>query len=384
MKRIKSYNDFLYENYSQVDEINLNLFGKFKKILKLTKDDGDKEYLDDIEIINPETKKPIKLSSALNYDKKSGVRKLADLAMAELKDNVKDSKHVSIEQKVTFEFNKELKARQKQSKEWGEEWTKEDTEGVKSEILVKNYRNLSGDKQSKFLSDVVLKTIDNEATSDKTKERRFEMLDNITSNKDAETLYKKLGDVDSYLDDDSGKGQDITQIIMRSKSATLEQRKKALMYDWVASPSSPGSLMMAKHFTDKMNMNDDSKKGLEFREGRGEKYEQKPGGNLEKEQADLAIKAADDIYDKTQQYYKDKGIKTVKVYRGSDDKNPDGYKNAIESWTTSKEVASQYGQYVHSKEIPVERVLMGHFDKSFPDPYDYDENPSKEIVILGE
>lgn len=381
-QRIKSYNEFLAENYAGIDEINLNLFGKFKKFLRKNKDDGDKEFLDDIEIINPETKKPIKLSSALNYDKKSKVRQIADLAMAELKDNVKDSKYVSSDQKLDFKFKKELKARQKQSKEWGEEWTDSDTELVKSETYVEHYRGLNKEEKSKFLKDNVVGSLD--GLTDSTRHRRLATFDNRVSNDDADILYDALGDVDKYQAEKDGRGQEVTQIILRSKKATPKQRQKAIMYDWVANPASPSSIMMADHLADKLKMNDKSRSGIEYRKEKGAQYHEMSGGELAKEQKDEALEAVDAIYNKTQEYYKSKGIKTVKVYRGSDSKELADYGNAIESWTTSKESASQYGEYVHEKEIPVERVLMGHFDPSFPDPNDFNGNPSMEIVILGE
>jgi len=116
----------LYEEFNEMNEFNLNLFGAFKKFLKNAKKDKDDDFIDDIEIINPETKKPIKLSSALSYDKKSKVKQLADKAMAELRDNIKDSKAVGPEQKVSYQFNKQLKKRKADAKKWGEDWTERD------------------------------------------------------------------------------------------------------------------------------------------------------------------------------------------------------------------------------------------------------------------
>jgi hypothetical protein len=382
MYRIKSYNEFLNENYSKVDEINLNLFGKFKKLLSRTKDDGDKEFLDDIEIMNPKTKKSIKLSSALSYDKNDPMKKLADLAMAELKDNVKDSKYVTTDQKIEFQFKKELKKRQEQSKEWGEEWTENDTHSVKSEILTNNYVELEDEKKTEFLKKNVVPSL--EGLSDSAKHRRISSIDSKVNNEGADVMYDTLGDVDAYLNHESGKGQEVTNTILRSTKATPKQRQKAIMYDWVANPSSSSSIMMANHMADKLKMGKDARSGVEYRKKNGVEFDKTFGGDLEKEQKDQAIKAVDDIYNKTQEYYKSKGIKTVKVYRGSNSKDPASYSNAIESWTTSKESAAQYGQYVLEKEIPVERVLMGHFNKDFPDPYDFNGNTSKEIVILGE
>ena len=379
MKRVKLFEEFIEDSRRElnndINEFNfVNLFGKFKKFIKVGKSDGDEEFLDDIEIINPETKKTIQLSSALKYDEDSAVRKIADAALKELKDNIVDSKHITPDHKSKYLFNKELKQQKAQSEEWGEEWTEKDTTRVKAETDVKVYNTLEGEKKNDFLKTIL-------------KDPNDVVLSNVSKwvdNDGAEIAYKSISNVDDYLNDDSGKGQSVTQIVLRSSSANDKQRQKSLMYDWVASPSSAGSLMMADHMIKKLKMSKETQAGFKHRTDNGETFAQKPGGNLISDVEKQNIKAVEDIYNRTQDYYKQKGIKTVKVYRGSDSKDPDEFKNPIESWTTDKNVALQYGQYVHSKEIPVERVMMGHFDKDFPDPMDYAGNPSKEIVILGE
>ena len=374
MKHVKLFEQFVNDE-RELNEFNLNLFGKFKKLLKNIKPDKDDEFIDDIEILDPQTKKMIKLSSALSYDKKSKVRQIADKAMAELKDNTKDSKTINPGQKVKYEFNKQLKSRKEQAKEWGEEWTKDDENYLKTEIVVDQVNSLKGEDKKEFLK----KALEN---ADDT---RFMMLDKRVDNESAEQVYNSMGDVDKYLADTSGKGQNVSQTILRSKSATPVQREKALMYDWVASSNSAGALMTSKHMMQKLKMDKKSQDGFKYREESGENFTEKPGGKLTPESEKANIKAVEDIYQKTQDYYKEKGIKTVKVYRGTDTENAGKeYQNPMESWTTDKSVAQQYGQYIQEKEIPVERVMMGHHDKTFPDPYDMNGNPSKEIVILGE
>lgn len=370
MKKIK-----IYEEFHEINEFNLNLFGAFKKFLKNVKKDNDDEFIDDIEIINPETNEPIKLSSALSYDKKSKVKQIADKAMAELRDNIKDSKAVGPEQKVSYQFNKQIKKRKADAKKWDEDWTERDEKRLKSEIIVNQIDSMKGEKKQAFLKKA-LKNADDD---------RLMMLDKRVDNDGAEQIYKSMGDVDKYLADESGKGQSVTQSILRSKSATPEQREKALMFDWVASSESAGALMASNHMMKKLKMGKRAQNGFKYRDGEGETFAEKPGGNLTPESEKANIKAIEDIYQKTQDYFKEKGIKTIKVYRGTDTENAsEKYQNPMESWTTDKAVAQQYGEYVQEKEIPVERVMMGHFDKNFPDPYGMDGKPSKEIVILGE
>jgi len=376
LKKLKSFEHFIIESeFNEVNEFNLNLFGSFKKFLKNIKKDKDEDFIDDIEIMNPETKGMIKLSSALSYDKKSKVKQLADMAMAELKDNVKDAKAVSPEQKISFQFNKQLKKRKEQSKEWGEDWTQDDEKALKSEIIVNQIDSMKGEKKQALLKKA-LENVDDD---------RLLKLDKRVDNDSAEQIYKSIGDVDKYFADESGKGHNITQSILRSKSATLKQRENAIMFDWVMGSDSAGALMASQHMIDKLKMGKGAQDGFKYRDGKGETFAEKPGGNLSSEVEKENIKAIDDIYQKTQDYYKEKGIKTVKVYRGTDSENPsEKYKNPMESWTTERAVAAQYGEFIQEKEFPVERVMMGSFDKNFPDPYDSSGNPSKEIVILGQ
>jgi len=91
------------------------------------------------------------------------------------------------------------------------------------------------------------------------------------------------------------------------------------------------------------------------------------------------------VYDNTQDYYKERGIDTVTVYRGvgalKADKYAKGEKvqlkssNALESWTTNKGVARAWGTMVQA-DVPVDRILgMSTTGIGTVDEY--------EVVVIG-
>jgi hypothetical protein len=371
MKYIKLFEDWVFENeISHISE------------WEIVKESDD---LENAKIKNPKSGRMIKLASALKYDKGTELRKAADEMLAKLKKKPAEN-DADAEKKLQKDISDEIEKRGKQykeeAKEYGEEWTKEDDRNLRNEVLLDFYGQVKDPKAKRKIEDEILDSEDIK-TSDYAKVAR------TFDNEGVDRAIEKLGKekIDALLD---GNGQELGELILRSKNATPEQRQKAIMFQWVQDSASPGAILAAEHLTKKIGMGKKAQDGLAYRQENGSSFDSREYGGLRDDVKKENIKAVDDIYNKTQEHFKKKGIKDIEVYRGSDEKDPDKYENPIESWTTDPEVGKNYGEYTHKKKVPVERIFTGHFDKGFPDPYafgatDKDGNPimSKEIVVLG-
>lgn len=380
----------LFEDWSANREVNESLasaVAKFAKWIGIDKKTDSNNPLDKITIVNPETKNTIKLDSALKKDDEKPVKKLAVQFYDEYKkDSDKESKNSVLDKDISDEISKRAKKYKEEYKGYGQEWTAEDDRNLKNEVLLDFYEGAKDPETQRKIEDMYIDQKDIKPRDYARAAMRF-------SDEGVDRTIEKLGKekIDKLLADPNGEGQELGELILRSKNAEPEQRKKALMYQWVENPESPGSLMMADHLAKRLKMGKKAQDGLAYRNESGENFEDRPYGGIRDDVKAANIKAIDDIYDKTQEYFKKKGIKDIEVYRGSDEEDPDKYENPIESWTTDPEVGKNYGQYTHKKKIPVDRILIGHFDKNFPDPYafgatDEDGNyiMSKEIVVLGQ
>ena len=69
--------------------------------------------------------------------------------------------------------------------------------------------------------------------------------------------------------------------------------------------------------------------------------------------------AVREMYNKTQAYFKERGITEVKLYRGV--KSQTNVHGVIESWTTDPKTARKFnGHGVMEKNVPVEKILLAH------------------------
>jgi hypothetical protein len=385
MKHVRLFEDWRFTE-SRTDESLSSAVAKFAKWLGFDKEKKSNNPLDKITILNPETENKIKMQSALKKDEDDPVKKLADDFYDEYKkDKEKESSSEVLNRDIEQEYKKREEERKKEYKEYDQEWTDEDSRNLKNEILLDFYQGAKDPETQKKIEDMYIDQKD-------IKPHDYARAAMHFSDEGCDRTIEKLGKekIDKLLKDPNGEGQNLGELILRSKNATPEQRKKALMYQWVENPQSPGSLMMADHLAKKLEMGKKAQDGLAYRKGEGESFDDRPYGGVRDDVKEANLKAVDDIYTKTQEYYKKKGIKEIEVYRGSDEEAVDKYENPVESWTSDKEVGKNYGEHTHKKKISVERILMGHFDENFPDPFafgatDKDGKPvmSKEIVVLG-
>lgn len=377
----------LFEEWQgELDESLSSAIAKFASFLSFDRNTKSDNPLDKVRIVNPETKNQIKLDSALKKDDDTQVKKIADAFNKEYqKDKEKESQDNVLHKDMSDEIAKREKKYKEEYKEYGQDWTAEDDRNLKNEVLLDFYKGAKDEETRKKIEDAYLDAKD-------IKPRDYAKAATTFTDDGVDRAVEKLGKekIDALLNDPSGEGQELGELILRSKSASPEQREKALMFQWVENPQSPGAILTANHLSKRLGMGEKAKQGLAYREENGENFDKRGYGGLRDDVKDANIKAVDAIYDKTQEYFKKKGIKDIEVYRGSDEEDPDKYENPVESWTSDPEVGKNYGEYTHKKKIPIERVFVGHFDKNFPDPYafgatDDDGNyiMSKEIVVLG-
>ena len=384
-KHVKLFEEWAAEENS-TNESLASAVAKFSNWISMITGGNKEKTIDDITIVNPDTKKDIKLTSALKKDDNTTAKKVANAFMDEYKkDDKKESKDSVLQKGITDEIEKRGKKYKEEYKEYDQEWTKEDDRNLRNEVLIDFYKGAEDVETKRKIEDAIIDAKD-------IKPRDYAVVARTFDNEGVDRAIEKLGKekIDALLEDPSGNGQELGELILRSKNATPEQRQKAIMFQWVESPTSPGALLAAEHLSDKIGMGKKAKDGLAYRQDQGESFDKRAYGGIRDDVKKENLKAIDDIYNKTQEHFKKNGIKDIEVYRGSDEKDPDKYENPIESWTVDPEVGKNYGEYTHKKKVPVERIFTGHFDKGFPDPYafgatDKDGNPimSKEIVVLG-
>jgi len=372
----------------------LNTHFKLKLILENLQ---IKEYIETT-VTNPKTGKKVKVATALAYPPEHPLHKAGLLVLNKLKSfkkSKKKTKSVSkpekpkqtpkvnntefskFERKAEKLYKKEVEETKRLSAEWGQDFTKNDEISLKNQTYSQVYTEVPADKKSEFFKFYISKLKPEE------RDNALFWFSKVADNKTSDLIHDEIGDVDALLSREDGKGQDYAAVILRSNKSTLKNIKKALMFNWVADSENPASLFLARHFTKKMNAGDVVKKSLKYRLKRGVEFKNTSGGDLTKDSLQNMTTAAEEIYNDTQKYFKDKGIKTLKLYRGSDIKDVNAYSNPIESWTSDKDIAAQYGEFVHTKTFPVEQILMGHFDPDFPDPDTFGAGPSKEIVVIN-
>lgn len=380
MKYIKTFEEFnIYESAASA-------FSKFSNFISLDPKAKSNDPIDKIMIVNPENKRSIKLTSALQKDDNSPAKKLADKIHQEYKKDEEDeSKNSVLDKDVSDEIAKRGEKYKKEYKEYDQEWTEADDRNLKKEVLIDFYIGAKDEETKKKIEKTYIDDPKLEPGDYKKAAINF-------SDEGVDAMYDKLGskEIDDLLADAEGDGGDVAELVLRSKNATTEQRKSALRLQWVKDPSGPGAILMADHLATRLKMGKKANDGLSYRKTNGDPFSKRSYGglrpNIEKENT----KAVDKLYDETQEYYKKKGVKEVTVYRGAEEKDSGKYESPVESWTTDPKVAKAYGYNQYTKKIPVDRILMGHFDKSFPDPYamgveDEEGNAlkSKEIVVLG-
>ena len=379
MKHIKSFESFINES-KDLGEV-VKKFSSFISVDNKIKSDNP---INKLKIKNPETDKIIKLTSALKKDDSSKVKQLADIFYKEYQsgNGTNDEAASKLDKDIDNEIQKREKQYKEEYKEYGQDWTETDSHRLKNEVRLDFYGNeknpvLKRKIEQDFLNDPKIDGQDYVKAADSFDD---EGIDYAYDKLDKEKLNKILNTPD---------GSDYAKLILRSKNANPEQRQISLQNEWVRSSDSSASILMAEHLSKRLNMSKDVQKSINYRKENGTAYSDTKFGGLRNDVTKKNIEAIDNIYNKSQEYYKKKGIKEITVYRGTDDKDIK-YKNAIESWTSDSTLAKEYGYYQHKKTIPVEQVLMGHFDDKFPDPYamgvtDDKGNPkkSKEVVILG-
>jgi len=119
--------------------------------------------------------------------------------------------------------------------------------------------------------------------------------------------------------------------------------KQKLMYEWVHGSNRKTSIMLKEAIKQEFNM-----PGLVMN---------KRGFQIAQSEIDDVRSTIRDMYDQTQQSFKDRGVETVTLYRGV--KSNVRIPGVVESWTTDLATAKKFNGYdIMKMEVSIDRIFM--------------------------
>ena len=151
--------------------------------------------------------------------------------------------------------------------------------------------------------------------------------------------------------------------VNRYLRATEIERENALRWNWVHGSNRKTSILM--------------KQAAKREFGLGGTIYNPRGFVIPDAVAKSAGKDLRRIYERTQAEFRRKGVKTLRVYRGT--KKEIGVHGDVESWTTDKAVARKFGGVVETRDIPIEKVLT---HEGSADWVNGTWGNQKEVVVL--
>lgn len=129
--------------------------------------------------------------------------------------------------------------------------------------------------------------------------------------------------------------------LTRLDALSVDEKRDYLMWNWVHGSNRKGSLLFKQATKDALNA-----KGIVFNRN---------NLKIDPRLAEKLESTVLNVYNSTQEQLRERGIKTIRLYRGVKTDTP--IRGVVESWTSDRSVAESFGGKIMVKDVPAKDIL---------------------------